>query len=158
MTAPAERLAVIGTDPVACARLQQALIDAKADEHGVLDAAPIAQAVLDGHAPAWPADIFLVLIGPADGQPDPATTTLRTAMLAARVEHAVVSGTPTHQLAATLSTWHTRCTARRLDLDTSAPRGPTWRHLCGRCGDGGCEARLFALSRPKTHTADASPT
>ncbi|MEY2653850.1 MAG: hypothetical protein RLZZ524_878, partial [Pseudomonadota bacterium] len=91
MTAAPERLAVIGPDPQACANLRQALIDAKADEHEVLDASPLARAILDGHAPDWPTGVFLVLIGPVDGRPTPADTTLRMALLHHRIEHAVLS-------------------------------------------------------------------
>ncbi len=154
MTADAaERLAVIATDPAACAHLVQALNGAKADPHGhpgeVLDAATLAQAVLAGHSPDWPADVFLVLIAATDGRADAATTTLRTALFAAGVDHAVVSGPLPDQLAATHSTWQTRQTARRLDRDSPAPRGPKWRHACGRCGDGACEARLFELGMSK---------
>ncbi|RZS52984.1 hypothetical protein [Sphaerotilus mobilis] len=149
MTATAERLAVIGPDPAACKRLVQALIDAKADEHGVLDASPLAQAVLEGHAPDWPADMFLVLIGPSDARPDPATTQLRLALFSARAAHAVVSGPLPQQLTAARSAWQTRQAAQERDRDPTTPRGPVWRHACGRCGDGGCEARVFeGVRRP----------
>ncbi|MGY0196295.1 hypothetical protein ACWA7J_14620 [Leptothrix sp. BB-4] len=164
MTADAtERLAVIATDPGASASLVQALKAAtaanaaNADQHGLpddlLDAAPLAQAVLAGHLPAWPADVFLVLIGAADGRADPATATLRTALFAAGVDHAVVSGPLDQQLAATRSTWQTRQSARRLDRAGLAARGPKWRHACGRCGDGDCEARLFEAVRRARPTA-----
>ncbi len=154
MTAAPERLAVIGPDPAACDRLVQALIDAKADEHEVLDASPLARAILDGHAPDWPAGVFLVLIGPVDGRPTPADTTLRTAMFRAGVEHAVLSGPATGHVEAARATWQTRRAARNLDQhgdrgdrgDGSVSRPgsrPVWRHACGRCGDGACEARLF---------------
>ncbi len=149
MTAAPERLAVIGPDPAACHRLVQALIDAKADQHGVLDASPLAQAVLDGHTPDWPADVFLVLIGPSDGRPDPATTQLRRALFRARADHAVVTGTLTQQATAARSAWLARQAGRERDRDDTTARGPVWRHACGRCGDGGCEARVFeGLRRP----------
>lgn len=147
MTAAPERLAVIGPDPQACASLRQALIDAKADEHEVLDASPLARAILDGHAPDWPAGVFLVLIGPVDGRPTPADTTLRMALLHHRIEHAVLSGPATDHTRAALATWQTRRAARNLDEHGDSGEGPVprpvWRHACGRCGDGGCEARLF---------------
>ena len=142
-----ERLAVIGTDPAACARLAQALIDAKADEHGVLDASPLAAALLDGHAPDWPSEVFFILIVPADARFDPATTTLRTAMLGDGIDHAVVSGPVARQLQEATSTWQARQTADRLDREGPSSPGPKWRHVCGRCGDGGCEAATLAALR-----------
>jgi hypothetical protein len=145
-----ERLAVIGTDPAACARLVidlNALIAGKADENDVLDAWPLAAALLEGHSPDWPRDLFFILIVPADARFDPATTTLRTAMLGDGIDHAVVSGALPLQVQDAMSTWQARQTAARLDREGPRSPGPKWRHVCGRCGDGGCEAATLAALR-----------
>ncbi|MDP4299891.1 hypothetical protein [Leptothrix discophora] len=155
MTAAAERLAVIGPDPAACARLRQALIDGKADQHDVLDASPLAQAILAGHAPDWPAGVFFVLIGPIDGPLDgratPADSALRSAMFRAGVEHAVLSGPAAGHADAAGATWRARRAARSLDEHGDRGQRPVWRHACGRCGDGACEARLFETLRAGRH-------